>query len=121
MAKLSLMIEGQEGLTWETWRHLCEMAEALGFESIWRSDHLLSVMGEYQRDCIECWASLALTAVWTRRITFGPNVSPMTFRQPGILAKMAASVDVLSGGRRVRGPGAGRPGGGGQGVLIPFP
>ena len=107
MAKLSLMIEGQEGLTWETWRHLCEMAEGLGFDSIWRSDHLLSVMGEYQRDCIECWTSLALTAVWTRRITFGPNVSPMTFRQPGILAKMAASIDVLSGGRLVLGIGAG--------------
>src|SRR5919201_951969 len=121
MAKLSLMIEGQEGLTWETWRHLCEMAEGLGFDSIWRSDHLLSVMGEYQRDCIECWTSLALTAVWTRRITFGPNVSPMTFRQPGILAKMAASIDVLSGGRLVLGIGAGWHEAEHKAFHIPFP
>jgi alkanesulfonate monooxygenase SsuD/methylene tetrahydromethanopterin reductase-like flavin-dependent oxidoreductase (luciferase family) len=107
VAKLSLMIEGQEGLDWETWRHLCEISEELGFDSLWRSDHLISLMGDPERDCIECWTSLALAAVWTERITFGPNVSPMTFREPGVLAKQAAAVDILSGGRLMLGVGAG--------------
>ena len=107
MAVIGIMIEGQEGLTWDRWRNLCRQAEDLGFESLWRSDHLFSVMGEDQRDCIETWVSLALCAEWTRRITFGPNVSPMTFRPPAVLAKMATAVDLLSGGRLVLGVGAG--------------
>lgn len=107
MAVLGVMIEGQEGLTWDRWRHLCEVVEELGFESLWRSDHFFSVMGEYQRDCIETWVSLALCAEWTKTITFGPNVSPMTFRPPAVLAKMATAVDLLSGGRLVLGVGAG--------------
>jgi alkanesulfonate monooxygenase SsuD/methylene tetrahydromethanopterin reductase-like flavin-dependent oxidoreductase (luciferase family) len=101
------MIEGQEGLNWDRWRHLCQVVEDLGFESLWRSDHLISLMGEPQRDCIETWVSLSLCAEWTKRITFGPNVSPMTFREPAILAKMATAVDILSGGRLVLGVGAG--------------
>jgi len=107
MAVLGVMIEGQEGLTWARWRHLCEIVEELGFESLWRSDHFFSVMGEGDRACIETWISLALCAEWTKRITFGPNVSPMTFRPPAVLARMATSVDVLSGGRLVLGVGAG--------------
>jgi alkanesulfonate monooxygenase SsuD/methylene tetrahydromethanopterin reductase-like flavin-dependent oxidoreductase (luciferase family) len=107
MAVLGVMIEGQEGLNWDRWRHLCKVVEDLGFESLWRSDHLISLMGDPQRDCIETWVSLALCAEWTKRITFGPNVSPMTFRQPAILAKMATAVDILSGGRLVLGVGAG--------------
>ena len=109
MAVIGVMIEGQEGLTWDRWRNLCRVVEDLGFESLWRSDHFFSVMGEYQRDCIETWVSLALCAEWTKRITFGPNVSPMTFRPPAVLAKMAASVDILSGGRLVLGSDIPRP------------
>ena len=107
MAVIGVMIEGQEGLTWDRWRNLCRVVEKLGFESLWRSDHFFSVMGEHQRDCIETWVSLALCAEWTKRITFGPNVSPMTFRPPALLARMATSVDLLSGGRLVLGVGAG--------------
>ena len=107
MAVLGVMIEGQEGLTWDRWKHLCEVVEDYGFESLWRSDHLLSVMGENHRECIETWVSLALCAEWTKRITFGPNVSPMTFRPPAVLARMATAVDLLSGGRLVLGVGAG--------------
>ena len=101
------MIEGQEGLTWDRWRHICHDADTLGFDSLRRSDHLISLMGAPERDCIETWASLALAAEWTKRIEFGPMVSPMTFRLPAILARMAASVDVLSGGRVILGVGAG--------------
>jgi alkanesulfonate monooxygenase SsuD/methylene tetrahydromethanopterin reductase-like flavin-dependent oxidoreductase (luciferase family) len=107
VAKLAIMIEGQEGVDWRLWKHLAETVEGLGFDSFWRSDHLYSVMGQYDRDTIECWTSLALIATWTSRIPFGPNVSPMTFREPGVLARTAASVDLLSGGRLVMGVGAG--------------
>src|SRR5260370_5615619 len=106
MTKLGIMIEGQEGLNWERWRRICHDAETLGFDSLRRSDHLTSLMGDPERDCIETWVSLALAAERTKRIQFGPMVSPMTFRHPAILAKMAASVDVLSGGRVILGVGA---------------
>ena len=101
------MIEGQEGLNWDRWRRICHDADTLGFDSLRRSDHLTSLMGSPERDCIETWASLAVAAEWTKRIELGPMVSPMTFRLPAILAKMAASVDVLSGGRVILGVGAG--------------
>src|SRR5881397_3883601 len=109
MTKLGIMLEGQEGLSWERWRRICSDVERLGFESLRRSDHLISLMGPGtgERDCIECWESLALAAEWTKTIEFGPMVSPMTFRLPGVLAKMAASVDALSGGRLILGVGAG--------------
>ena len=107
MASVGIMIEGQEGLTWERWRRLCHDVETLGFASLRRSDHFFSVMGEVERECIECWTSLALAAEWTKTIEFGPMVSPMTFRAPALLARIAASVDQLSGGRLILGVGAG--------------
>ena len=107
MAKIGIMIEGQEGLTWDRWRHICHDADTLGFDSLRRSDHFFSVMGEVDRDCIECWTSLALAAEWTKRIELGPMVSPMTFRLPSMLARIATSVDLLSGGRLILGVGAG--------------
>jgi alkanesulfonate monooxygenase SsuD/methylene tetrahydromethanopterin reductase-like flavin-dependent oxidoreductase (luciferase family) len=107
MAKVGIMIEGQEGLNWDRWRRICHDTDTLGFDSLRRSDHLVSLMGAPERDCIECWISLALAAEWTNRIEFGPMVSPMTFRHPAVLARMAASVDVLSDGRVILGVGAG--------------
>ncbi len=107
MTQVGIMIEGQEGLNWERWRNICQDADTLGFASLRRSDHLISLMSSPQRDCIECWTSLALAAEWTKRIEFGPMVTPMTFRLPGVLAKLAASVDALSGGRLILGVGAG--------------
>jgi alkanesulfonate monooxygenase SsuD/methylene tetrahydromethanopterin reductase-like flavin-dependent oxidoreductase (luciferase family) len=107
MAKLGIMIEGQEGLNWDRWRRICHDVEALGFASLRRSEHLVSVMGADDRDCIDCWTSLALAAEWTKKIQFGPMVSPMTFHHPAMLARKAAAVDVLSGGRLILGVGAG--------------
>jgi len=107
MAQVGIMIEGQEGLTWDRWRSICHDADTLGFAALRRSDHLISLMRSPERDCIECWTSLALAAEWTKRIEFGPMVTPMTFRNPSVLAKIAASVDALSGGRLLLGVGAG--------------
>jgi alkanesulfonate monooxygenase SsuD/methylene tetrahydromethanopterin reductase-like flavin-dependent oxidoreductase (luciferase family) len=107
MAKIGIMIEGQEGLNWDRWRLICQDAEALGFDSLRRSDHLFSVMGMVERDCIECWTSLALAAEWTETIELGPMVSPMTFRPPALVARTATAVDLLSGGRLILGVGGG--------------
>jgi alkanesulfonate monooxygenase SsuD/methylene tetrahydromethanopterin reductase-like flavin-dependent oxidoreductase (luciferase family) len=107
VAQLGIMIEGQEGLSWERWRRLCTDVEALGFASLRRSEHLISLMGDDARDCIDCWTSLAMAAEWTTTIQFGPMVSPMTFHHAAVLARQAAAVDVLSGGRLIFGIGAG--------------
>jgi len=107
VAKVGIMIEGQEGLSWERWRRICHDTDRLGFASLRRSDHFISLMEAPERDCIECWTSLALAAEWTKTIEFGPMVSPMTFRLPSLLARIAASTDQLSGGRLLLGVGAG--------------
>ena len=106
-AAIGIMIEGQEGLNWERWRRLCVDTERLGFASLRRSDHLISLMGDDSRDCIDCWASLTMAAQWTRTIEFGPMVSPITFYVPAVLGRRAAAVDLLSGGRLILGVGAG--------------
>lgn len=106
-ARLGIMIEGQEGLNWDIWRQLCTDVEGLGFAALRRSDHLYSVMGVAGRECIDPWASLALAATWTSSIELAIMVSPMTFYEAAPLARMAASVDQLSGGRLLLGVGAG--------------
>ena len=107
MTTLGIMIEGQEGLTWERWRNLCHDVESLGFSTLRRSEHLISLQKIQERDCIDCWTSLALAADWTKTIQFGPMVSPMTFHHAPVLARQAAAVDLLSGGRLILGVGAG--------------
>ena len=105
--RIGIMIEGQEGLTWERWFRIADRVEALGLDSLWRSDHFFSLMGHPDRPALECWSSLTALAQRTQRIRFGPLVSPMTFRHPALLARMAAAVDGLSNGRLSLGVGAG--------------
>jgi F420-dependent oxidoreductase-like protein len=105
--RFGIMIEGQEGLTWERWWRLAQAAEDLGYESLCRSDHLTGLGGESRRPSLETWTSLTALATRTRRIRFGPMVSPLTFYHPAILAKAAAALDTLSGGRFDLGIGAG--------------
>ena len=101
------MLEGQEGLTWERWFAIADRVESLGLDSLSRSDHFFSLMGHPERPALECWTSLTALAQRTQRIRFGPLVSPMTFRHPAMLARMATAVDLLSNGRLVVGLGAG--------------
>src|SRR2546428_12628239 len=104
--KLGVMLEGQEGLRWNLWRQIMARVEELGFESLWRSDHFMSLV-DGRRDALETWVALTLTAAESTRLRFGSLVCPMTFRHPSLLAQMAAAVDTLSGGRLVLGVGAG--------------
>ena len=106
--KLGVMIEGQEGIGWEEWRNITRWTEELGYESLWRSDHFFSFFGASRSiDALETMVSLAYTAMNSRRIRFGPLVLSMTFRHPGVLARMAAAIDQLSEGRLILGIGAG--------------
>jgi F420-dependent oxidoreductase-like protein len=107
MAEIGIMLEGQEDLTWDRLFRLAEVVESLGFAHLFRSDHLTSLDGSSQRASLALWPSLTAMALKTDRIRFGPMVCPMTFRHPVMLAKMAAAVNVLSGGRLDLGLGAG--------------
>jgi F420-dependent oxidoreductase-like protein len=107
LAKLGIMIEGQQGVTWDHWTYLIDKAEDLGFESLWRSDHLLSLSGGTDSEVLAFWPSLTVAATRSRRILFGQLVSPITFRDPMNLARNAVGLDLLSEGRFVLGVGAG--------------
>ena len=104
--EVSIMIEGQQGLTWPRWQRLARAAEELGFYGLFRSDHFVLPNGEYD-DALETWISFAWLASHTQRISFGPMVSPISFRNPSILAWQAAAIDSLAGGRLRVGLGAG--------------
>ncbi|MGH2682578.1 MAG: TIGR03560 family F420-dependent LLM class oxidoreductase [Actinomycetota bacterium] len=105
--RFCLMIEGQEGVTWEQWLSLALACEEHGFEALFTSDHYYSVMGARDRGSSDAWAVLAALAARTERVRLGTLVSPVTFRHPTVLAKAATTVDHVSRGRAEVGLGAG--------------
>jgi len=106
MLEIAIMIEGQNGLTWPRWQNIAAAVEDLGFAGLYRSDHFTNA-DVPDMDSLECWTSLTWLASHTRRIEFGPLVSPVSFRSPVLTARMAAAVDDLSSGRLTLGLGAG--------------
>lgn len=106
MIQVAVMIEGQDGLTWERWQAVAELVEAAGFVGLYRSDHYTNAQPP-DKASLELWTSLTWLADNTERIEFGPLVSPVSFRHPSMTARMAAAVDDLSGGRLTLGVGAG--------------
>jgi alkanesulfonate monooxygenase SsuD/methylene tetrahydromethanopterin reductase-like flavin-dependent oxidoreductase (luciferase family) len=106
MTRFCVMIEGPEGVTWDEWRLLAATSERLGFDALFTSDHYLSSVGA-DRDGLDAWAVVSALAAITTRIRLGTLVSPVTFRLPAVVAKLAASADHVSGGRVEVGLGAG--------------
>lgn len=104
--EIAIMVEGQNGLTWPRWQRIAQVVEELGFAGLFRSDHFTNA-NPPDKDSLELWVSLTWLASHTRRIEFGPMVSPFSFRHPAMTARMASAVDDLSGGRLVLGLGAG--------------
>jgi alkanesulfonate monooxygenase SsuD/methylene tetrahydromethanopterin reductase-like flavin-dependent oxidoreductase (luciferase family) len=96
---------------WEvTFPELVEMArtaESVGFDSLWLGDHLLYRLDVGDRGPWEVWTSLAAIAAATSTVRLGPLVASTSFHAPAMLAKMATTVDAISGGRLILGLGAG--------------
>jgi F420-dependent oxidoreductase-like protein len=96
--------------TWERTRRHALRAEADGFESFWLMDHFYNLpahIGELHDPFLDVWTTLPALAAVTERIRLGPLVSPVGYRNPALLARMAATLDVISGGRLYLGFGAG--------------
>jgi F420-dependent oxidoreductase-like protein len=105
--RVALMIEGQEGVSWQQWVALAQACEEHGIETLFRSDHYLSGIAPTERESLDAWTTLAGLAVRTSRLRLGTLVSPVTFRHPSLLAKAVVTVDHISGGRVELGMGAG--------------
>lgn len=103
---IAIMLEGQNGLTWPRWQRIVRAVEDLGFAGLYRSDHFTNA-NPPDIESLELWVSLTWLASNTKRIKFGPLVSPFSFRHPAFTARMAEAVDDLSGGRLTLGLGAG--------------
>lgn len=103
---IAIMIEGQNGLNWSRWQAMARAVEEFGFAGLYRSDHFTN-MNPPELDSLELWVSLTWLATNTKRIEFGPLVTPTSFRDPIFTARMAKDVDDLSGGRLILGVGAG--------------
>lgn len=101
------MIEGQEGVSWEQWVALARAAEEAQLDALFRSDHYRSIGRGDPNGSLDAWATLAGLAAVTSTIRLGTLVSPVTFRHPSVLAKLATTVDHLSNGRVELGIGAG--------------
>jgi F420-dependent oxidoreductase-like protein len=104
--RVCLMIEGQEGVTWDEWVALAKAAEEAGLDGLFRSDHYSAIV-QPLAGSLDAWATLAALAPLTSTLRLGTMVSPTTFRHPSVLARMATSVDHVSGGRVELGMGAG--------------
>lgn len=100
------MIEGQDGVTWDDWVRLAALAERHGFDGLFRSDHYTAII-KPQAAALDAWATLAGLGAVTERIRLGTMVSPVTFRHPSVLARMAVTVDHISNGRVEVGMGSG--------------
>lgn len=107
MVAISIDIESQFGLNWPQWKRIVAEIEVLGFAGLYRSDHFTVYPQPPDDDALELVVSLAYLADHTRRIHFGPLVAPFSFRDPVMLARQAAALDDLSGGRFILGVGAG--------------
>ena len=101
-----------EPVSWARVREVARLAERAGYDSIWVSDHLFLDFAKYggpadSQDAFECWTTMSALAASTERVRIGSLVVCNDLRNPGLLAKMIATVDRLSGGRVDVGLGAG--------------
>jgi alkanesulfonate monooxygenase SsuD/methylene tetrahydromethanopterin reductase-like flavin-dependent oxidoreductase (luciferase family) len=100
--------EVERHVGWPELFSMARAAEGVGFDSLWLGDHLLyDLPGGVTRGPWEAWTALAALAAATERVELGPLVASTSFHAPAMLAKQAATVDAISGGRLIVGLGAG--------------
>ncbi|MGH3071145.1 MAG: LLM class flavin-dependent oxidoreductase [Gaiellaceae bacterium] len=104
--RLALMVEGQEGVSWDDWLALARTCEENGVEALFRSDHYLSPT-DPGRAALDAWAVIPALAALTERIELGTLVSPVTFRAAAVLANASKTAHEISGGRISLGMGTG--------------
>src|SRR4051794_30189353 len=108
VVQVCLMIEGQERVSWADWKAIAAACEDSGIDTLFRSDHYLSVEGQRERGSLDAWTQIAALGAITSTLRFGTLVSPVTFRHPSLLAKAVVTADHVTGGGRIElGLGAG--------------
>jgi alkanesulfonate monooxygenase SsuD/methylene tetrahydromethanopterin reductase-like flavin-dependent oxidoreductase (luciferase family) len=102
--KFGLQLWSQQ-TDWPSFRASALAAEAVGWDSIWTWDHLLAIFGPWEQPIFEGWTALAALSPITTRARLGLMVGANTFRNPGVTAKLATTLDHVSSGRAVLGIG----------------
>ncbi|MFX0068988.1 MAG: LLM class F420-dependent oxidoreductase [Candidatus Hodarchaeota archaeon] len=105
--KFGIQIEPQFGFNYKSVEEIALECEKSGYDCIWVSDHFFLNDKSEDRNCMEAWTLLAALASKTDRIRLGPLVTCNSYRYPTVLAKIAATVDIISNGRLFFGIGAG--------------
>jgi F420-dependent oxidoreductase-like protein len=91
--------------SWPLLRDAAIRADRVGLDSLWTWDHLMAIVGPWEQPILEGWTTLAALAALTERVTLGLMVGANTFRNPGLTAKLATTLDQISGGRATLGIG----------------